>query len=53
MKSESGGFIGEGSGEVGDRVRMMVLPAETAKKRQSRGSLENYLFLALHVTIRM
>jgi hypothetical protein len=53
MKSGSGGFKSEGCGEADDSVRMMVLPAKTATKRQSKGFQENfYFFLAFHMTIR-
>jgi hypothetical protein len=52
MKSGSGGFCGEGCGEVGDSVRMAI-SAETAKKRQSKGFLENFHFFAFDVTIRI
>jgi hypothetical protein len=44
MKSSSGGFNGEDCGWADDSVRMMVLPAKTAKKRHSKGFLENFHF---------
>jgi len=45
-------FKGEGCGEADDRVRMMILPAKTAKKRQSKGFLESFIILNFNVTIR-
>ena len=41
MKTRSGGFLGEGCVEAGDSVRMVALD-KTAKKRQSKGFLENF-----------
>jgi hypothetical protein len=47
MKTRIGGFCGSGCGEADDSVRIVVSD-ETAKKRQSKGILENFLFF-LHL----